>query len=821
MRLILIATIGYVLGILWELYLKSSIALILFVITASCTFLIVTYYRKTNYNIKRKCIRYLRVFVNKRNLIRIIICTIFFIFAILYIKNLDKKYEWYSNFFIEKEESFVCTILSDKKESLYQDTYTAKIEYVFNKNIKKKTDFKALIKVKKQNDSINYGDKIICKGEFENPSKRSNYKGFSYEENLKSKQIYGIIKTSYEDIKIIKNNNINIVFRLANKSRKAIIDKVNNLLPNNTKDLVLGFLLGYTDNMEDNLKESFRLASLSHMLAISGAHVSYIIIGITFLLNKMKVKKIVAKIFTIFSLLFFMFLTGFTPSVTRSCTMGIIVLFSEIIFRQKDFACSISLALLIILIYNPFSIYNIGLQLSFGGTIGIVLFSKNINKLIEKIFHNQVKSYNSMIIKQNTTKDYIYKLVIVIEGMLSVTISAQIIIIPITILNFNTVSLTFFISNILAGFFMGIITIGGFTLVFISLISMKIAGVFAIIYNIPLNLLIKIAEFCSKIPGTKLNVITISGVSIIVYYLIILIGNYFYTVAKKDKRNSIENLVIKIKKYITRNKKKTIQIIVILCIIILSIKLCIRSFKGLEIYMVDVGQGDCSVITTPHNKKIIIDGGGSSNQESSYDVGESVVFPYLLDRKISSLDYVIISHFDADHCKGLEYVLKNMRVKTVIIPKQFEDNANYKEIIKISREKKIKVIEVMAGEKIKLDNNVYLYILWPTEKYITENIVNNNSIVCKIVYNNFSALFTGDIEEIAEKEIVNKYKDTKLAGKSILKSNLLKVAHHGSKSSSIEGFLKVVRPEIALIGVGNKNKFGHPNADVLKRLERI
>lgn len=823
MRLILIATIGYVLGILWELYLKSSIALFLYGIAISFTFLIFVYYRKikNNYNLKRRSIRYLSVFINKSNLIRIILCIMFFIFAILHIKILNKNYERKYHFLEYKEISFICTVVSEKKESTYQDTYIVKIEYVFNKNIKKKINLKALIKLKKQNISFNYGDKIICKGEFENASKRSNYKGFSYEESLKSKQIYGIIKASYQNIQIIKNENVNIVSRLANKSRKTIIDKVNNILPDDTKDLALGFLLGYTDEMEEDIKESFRVASLSHMLAISGAHVSYIIIGITYLLNKIKLNKRLVKIFTILGLIFFMFLTGFTPSVTRSCIMGIIVLFSEIIYRQKNFTCSISLALLIILIYNPFSIYNIGLQLSFGGTIGIVLFSKNVSKLIEKLFNNQVKYDNSIIIKQKTVKDYMYKLLKIIKEMLAVTISAQIIIIPITILNFNTISLTFFISNILAGFFMGIITIGGFVLVFISLISIKIASVLAQIYNIPLKSLIEIVKFCSKIPGAKLNVITISGGTIVAYYLIIVIGNYFYNVSQKENKNSIENLVIKIKNNITKNKKKVIQSIVGLCIIILCIQLCIKSFKGLEIYMVDVGQGDCTVIITPHNKKIIIDGGGSNNKESGYDVGECVVFPYLLDRKIFSLDYMIISHFDADHCKGLEYVIKNMKVKTVIIPKQFEENCNCKEFIKIAREKNTKVIQVTAGEKIRLDKDVYMYVLWPNEEGTIENITNNNSIVCKICYNNFSALFTGDIEEIAEKEIINKYKNTKLYGKNILKSDVLKVAHHGSKSSSIKELLELVKPKIALIGVGKDNKFGHPNADVLERLQRI
>ncbi len=820
MRLILIATIGYVLGILWELYLKTSIALFLYGITISFIFLIFAYCRKikNSYNLKRRSIRYLSVFINKSNLIRIILCIMFFIFAILHIKILNKNYERKYHFLEYKEISFICTVVSEKKESTYQDTYIVKIEYVFNKNIKKKINLKALIKLKKQNISFNYGDKIICKGEFENASKRSNYKGFSYEENLKSKQIYGIIKASYQNIQIIENENVNIVSRLANKSRKTIIDKINNILPDDTKDLALGFLLGYTDEMDKNIKENFRIASLSHMLAISGAHVSYIIIGITFLLNKIRLNKRLSKIITIFCLIFFMFLTGFTPSVTRSCIMGIIVLFSEVIYMQKDFACSISLALLVILIYNPFSIYNIGLQLSFGGTIGIVLFSKNVIKLIDKIFSGSVQYNNGIIIKQKCLKNYIYKILKLIKEMFTITVSAQIIIIPITILNFNTISITFFISNILAGFFMGVITIGGYCLIFISLISMKIAIIIGQVYNVALNCLIQTVNFCSKIPGAKLNVITISGETIIIYYLIIILLNYFYTISQKKNRNSFEKLVIQIKKHIVKNKKIVLKCFFSLFIIIFVIRLEIRSFKGLEIYMVDVGQGDCTVIVTPGNKKIIVDGGGNNNIESDYDIGKQVVMPYLLNRKISSLDYVIISHFDSDHCKGLVYVMKNMRVKNVIIGQQFENSSNYEEFIKIAKERNIKVHIVEAGQRINIEKNLYIDVLWPdSNNKISENILNNNSLVCKMIYKNFSILFTGDIEEIAEKSILEKYKDNL----SILSSTVLKVAHHGSKSSSIKEFLELVKPKIALIGVGKDNKFGHPNADVLERLQRI
>lgn len=161
--------------------------------------------------------------------------------------------------------------------------------------------------------------------------------------------------------------------------------------------------------------------------------------------------------------------------------------------------------------------------------------------------------------------------------------------------------------------------------------------------------------------------------------------------------------------------------------------------------------------------------------------------------------------------------MKEIKVKNVVLGKQFEDSENFQEFLKIAKEKNIKVKIVETGEKIKIEKNLYFDILWPNPKeMISENILNNNSLVCKLVYKKFSMLFTGDIEEIAEKQILKDDKNSKL-----LKSTILKVAHHGSKTSSIQEFLERVNPKIALIGVGENNKFGHPNNQVLERLRKL
>lgn len=194
------------------------------------------------------------------------------------------------------------------------------------------------------------------------------------------------------------------------------------------------------------------------------------------------------------------------------------------------------------------------------------------------------------------------------------------------------------------------------------------------------------------------------------------------------------------------------------------------------------------------------------------------MLPYILNRGISKIDYMMISHFDADHCNGLIAILENIKVENLIISKQASICKEYENIMKIVKKKKIAVKVVEKGDKVIVDKLVYLDILHPDKQLTNDNKggLNVNSIVAKVYYKqknnrNFRILFTGDIEEDAENIIIKK-EDINL------EAEILKIAHHGSKTSSTDGFLEKVKPRIALIGVGEKNTFGHPNDIVLKRL---
>ena len=291
----------------------------------------------------------------------------------------------------------------------------------------------------------------------------------------------------------------------------------------------------------------------------------------------------------------------------------------------------------------------------------------------------------------------------------------------------------------------------------------------------------------------------------------ILIFIYYICKIRKKKRRLIHRKLLRT----VQNKKvqKLFIIVIILIFTSMQILKCLPS--DLTIYFIDVGQGDSTLIVTPNHKTILIDGGGTEF-ESDFDIGKQTLLPEILGQGITKIDYLLISHFDSDHVGGLLTVLESLKVKNAIISRQIKESENYKKFLKIVKDKKINVMIVKKDDEICIEKNLKIDVLWPQREQITDNVLNNNSIVAKVIYNNFSILFTRDIEKVAEENIIREYKDT-----NSLTSNIIKIAHHGSKTSSTEGFLNLVNPKIALIGVGRDNKFGHPNEETIQRLKNM
>lgn len=767
-RPILVIVIGYIIGIIMGLYKNISIVP-LYIFLAIIYFIYKKINSLKNKKLKFKLLsfkryfRYTKLVISKNVLVTIIISSIISN-TIIIIQN--KRYE---NKYKDGDQILgKAIVISNVQEKEYSNVYKIKLL---------KNGDKFYLKLNKKQSKLQYGEEIELKGEFIEPQIARNKGGFNYKKYLKTLKIYGTINV--EKVVILEKNRINPILKFSNNIHIKIEEQIEKYLDEKQAGILKGILLGDSKKVEEEIQENFRISNISHVLAVSGMHVNYIILGMNFLLKPLFGKRRTRKI-TIIFLVFYMFITGFSASIVRAGVMGIIIILGKLIHRKEDTWTSISISLLILLINNPFSILNISLQLSFAGTMGLVLFNKKI------------------------------------PGIFSITLCAQIMIFPIMIYHFNIFGTYFLITNLLAGIIIGPIIVIGILGIFSSIFSFTMAKILFFIVKVSVEILILISKF-SELSMAKIYLPTPRIWQIIIYYIIVFFIKSIYEVYSEKKPTAtfirVKNLLALAKYKFRKNKRKNIKkIMSILMILLITFTIIKKQCNILNINFVDVGQGDSCFIITPKKKTILVDGGGSQFKE--FDVGKSTLLPYILNKGYTQLDYIVISHFDYDHVGGILYIMQEIKVKNIIIGKQFEDSKNYEKFVNLVQQKDIKVRIVEAGEDIKIEKNLNFNVVWPNSKsQISDNSINNNSLVFKMKYKKFSMLFTGDIEEIAEKKILQ------TCNVKNLESLVLKVPHHGSKTSSSQEFLDAVRPKIALIGVGKNNKFGHPSDITLEKFK--
>lgn len=663
-----------------------------------------------------------------------IIC-VFAIFLVILTIILNKIGYEFGKYEGKKEGVFYAKVISEAEEKNYVYSYQAEID---NK--------KFILYIPKDVEKLEYGSIIKINAQYTEATRDRNYGGFNYKTYLRTKKIYGIFNV--EDVEIVKNGSDNIIIKL----RKYIKSKLREKLKKENSELAISLIVGDRSHISSEVEDNFKKANLMHMLAISGAHFSYVILIATFISNRLQHKRL-GQLIQIIAIIFFMNLTGNTASVVRAGIMSILLIGSSICKRQNDSLNNIAISAIIQIINNPYIIFDSGFMLSYSGVLGIILFYKRISE------HIHFKS-------------------------IALTISANIFIIPIMIYNFHTISGSFIISNICASWLLGIIII----LEFISLcIPIKLLYM---ILDLLIMMLRKIAEICANIPFAQMYVPRYAIFFVIVIYILIFCRK------------------LKCKKYVY-------SFLTIGVSILLIVNFTDVYQDRMRINFIDVGQGDSCLIRYK-GINIMIDSGGSLSKNKdgkSYDIGENVLNNYLLNRGITRLDYIMASHFDEDHSQGFIFLLKNMKVKNVIISEQYKTSSIYEQFKQICKKQNIQIIYVRSGDEIRIKDLAFK-ILHPKSKenQISENPLNNNAIVCMVKYKNRRILFTGDIEKVAENEMVKEYTNG-------LKADILKVGHHGSKTSTTKEFLDLINPSVALIGVGKNNKFGHPNEDVIKRLE--
>lgn len=722
---IMLFCVAYMIGIIWGLYLNFGLGIVFFFL-----FICVSLY------------------INKKIIYIILIISLISSGITIY-----NKYQ-FNNKYINGNISFNATVISNPIEEDYYYSYEIK---------NNSSNDKFILNTKKDNIKLKYGMVIrINNAKFSLPDLPKNKGGFNYRYYLNSKYIYGYIKADKSNIEIINEGKENIFENI----RKNIKNTFLKLLPKDQASILIAMTIGDRDIIEEHIDTSFRNSGILHLLSISGAHLVYIVISLKFISKKIFGKNI-SNYICVIGIILFMAIAESSPSLVRACIMSITVILSEIISKKPNIYASISFSAILILIYNPYSICNVGFVLSYVSTLGIIILYKNVSNMISKYL--KIKSK-------------------IIIDSLSISISAQIMILPITAYYFNSISLISVITNLIITPIVGILLILAFIVAILGLISINLAAIFSYPLYILNLFLITISNIFSSFQFSNILVPTPKIIEIIIYYSIM---GYLLN---KNK--------FKINSYIDKTLK-----ISLVTVILTSIIIDYLPKNYLEITMINVGQGDSIYIESKSRKTILIDGGGSEN--SNYDVGESILLPYLLDRRKMKIDLVVATHAHEDHMEGLITIISKLKVNNILIGAKSEDIEVYNNFIKIAKEKNINIIEAEKSDMINIDG-IIIKIISPDNNLKLKDNLNDSSLVIKLIYNNITALFTGDIEKETE-EI--------LAGD--ISSNILKVAHHGSITSSTDKFLNKVNPSICIIGVGKNNSFGHPSRIVLDRLQNI
>jgi competence protein ComEC len=621
-------------------------------------------------------------------------------------------------------------------------------------------------------DTLEYGTKVEFEGYLSIPQGQRNPGGFDYRKYLAGNGISATVYLSRGNIKSYGELTGSFIKRTGYNVKLYILGIINRTLSGQQAALLSGMLLGYRKGFSSEEQAAFSDAGLSHIMAVSGMHVGFIVVPLVFLFGLLPVNKRISKGMVIVILFFYALITGFTPSVTRAVIMASVVLAGRILMREPDSLASISFAAIIMLIINPFVLFEAGFQLSFCAVLSIILFYKGI------------KSY----IKIRFIPGWIIDAV-------SVALAAQLGIIPVIAVHFNRVSIISLFANLLVIPFVQFIIILGFAMVLLGIISQVAAAIMGYCVHALLSYVLFMVNCAASIPYSALTVPTPSGFFIVIYYLIMLFFLWYVPEHKPDL-----------------SFKKWGRLYGSLAVVgILIVLLTVLTPGQLEVVFLDVGQGDSIFIRSSHGAAVLIDGGGSESNTSDYDVGKSVVLPFLLDTRAVRLDLVIATHSHNDHVQGLYTVLENLKVKTVAIP-DIVRLEGFEKLLDISEREKVDTVRLKYSDTITLDRHTSLQILNPVEALGEDMSLNDSSIVVKLIYKNTSILLTGDIERNSELYLARKAetKDT----------DVLKVPHHGSDTSSGQEFLEHVNTAAAVISVG-RNKFGHPSNEVIERLEKL
>ena len=586
--------------------------------------------------------------------------------------------------------------------------------------------------------------------------------------------------------------------------RRYFENALDKVLPERDSAIMKAMLLGDKAYMDEETKDMYKSNGLMHILAVSGLHISLIGMGFYELLKKLRLSKIITAVLPIVFMYSYGIMCGMGTSSFRAICMFALRLLAPVFGRTYDVLTALSLSGILLLLDQPLYMYNSGFLFSFGAVVGISVIRPSL-AIWKGILDSATWKMKFADDEISFAKELLIKAMEGLEGGLSVLLST----LPVYASFFYTYPLHSLFLNLIVIPVMGILMILGILTMLLGAVGTLPAIIPATAVHIILSGYRLLCSSEGLIRGSTWYMGHSFKWQVVLYVIFMAAFVWLSQVLGNDTdikritgRYNVTPGILKL----------STAFIPLAAVLVLTLH--IR--PGLEIDMIDVGQGDGIVISCSGNH-MLIDGGSTSNK----NVGKYRIIPFLKYKGIGTLDAVVITHEDEDHMSGVLEIMDDMEkggisIKQLLMPDvgTLSRGDNYKLLISRAKELSIPVSYISAGKEFYMGKAEFICL--NPEKGRVFTGANAYSTVLYMKYGEFTALFTGDVEQEGQEYLKSAIESS---GKRFRDITLLKVAHHGSMYTTDREFLDMVRPKIALISCGEDNSYGHPHKELIERLE--
>lgn len=599
-------------------------------------------------------------------------------------------------------------------------------------------------------------------GTYEKPSPPAHRFSFDMERYLKNNGASAILEIQRLQISGAEDT---FGVRLA-QQRKRLQAHIERTFPESLVAEAEALLIGEQDGMAQDARQVYQTLGITHLFAISGLHVAILTGLLHFVLIRLHVRRETAIVLLLVALPLYAVLAGGAPSVLRSVLMVSLVLAGQLLKLKLAIADVLLASFIFFVVWDPLVLYGIGFQLSYGATFGIIYSARFLEKARSTV----------------------------LQGFL-ITCISQLSLYPLLLYHFYEVSLSaFFVNSLFVPLYTAVILPVNLVLLVLTWLYLPAADVLFAVY-VPVRAYIEsVMEALAAIPHQVWNPGKPPLWLVLLFFASIIV---FYSRAEKGFRSR--------------------QLAIVL---VPSLLFTLAPYvdPSLKVAFLDVGQGDSAVIELPYRKGVyVIDTGGvlrferESFQESNrpYEVGRQVVVPYLKGMGISRVDLLVLSHADADHAEGADELFQLLAIDKLHLSPGSGTETIMQQLAPFAKEAELEL--PMRGDSWQMEG-VRFHYLSPSDRIYEGN---DDSLVLLLESGDFQILFTGDMEAQGERDLVDVY------GSQLSEVDILKVGHHGSKTSSTEEFLATLTPSLSIFSTGKDNRYGHPAPEVVDRFEKL